>query len=40
MTLGVTQDYYALDSPADGASEIAKHWQPASSDLPGYAAAR
>ncbi|MEY9930580.1 tRNA(adenine34) deaminase [Catenulispora sp. GP43] len=38
MTLGVAEIYYALESPADGASAIAPHWQPASLDLPGYAA--
>ena len=38
MTLGVRQVYYALDSPADGASEIAKRWRPASTHLPGYSA--
>ncbi len=38
MTLGVTEVYYALESEADGASAIARHWQPASFDLSGYAA--
>lgn len=39
MALGVTEVYYALESPADGSSTIAKHWQPAGLDLPGCAAA-
>lgn len=38
MTLGVAEVYYALESPADGASAIATRWQPVSLDFPGYAA--
>jgi tRNA(adenine34) deaminase len=38
MTLGVTDVYYALESPADGAAAIARSWQPADTSLPGYTA--
>ncbi|MEY9904734.1 tRNA(adenine34) deaminase [Catenulispora sp. MAP12-49] len=38
MTMGITEVHYALESPADGASAIAGHWQPTNLDLPGYAA--
>jgi tRNA(adenine34) deaminase len=38
MTLGVTEVYYALESPADGAATIAQSWQPADASLPVYAA--
>lgn len=38
MSLGVAEVYYALESPADGASAIARSWNPASTDLPGYTA--
>jgi tRNA(adenine34) deaminase len=38
MTLGVTEVYYALESPGDGAATIARSWLPADTSLPGYAA--
>src|SRR2546427_3856366 len=38
MTLGITEIYYALESPTDGAAAIATGWSPSSDDLPGYAA--
>ncbi|MFC1408738.1 nucleoside deaminase [Streptacidiphilus sp. N1-12] len=37
MALGVTEVYFGLESPADGAAGIAAAWQPTSADLPGYA---
>ena len=38
MALKVTEIYYALESPADGAAGVAASWPPPSPDLPWYAA--
>lgn len=38
MSLGVREIYFALESPADGASPIAANWAAASPSMPGYAA--
>jgi len=38
MALGVSEVYFGLASPADGAAGIAAGWKPTSLDLPGYAA--
>ena len=38
MALKVSEIYYALESPADGAAGVAASWPPPSPDLPWYAA--
>ena len=38
MAMGVSQIYFGLESPGDGASAVAAEWRPLSADLPGYAA--
>ncbi|GIH11064.1 tRNA-specific adenosine deaminase [Rhizocola hellebori] len=36
MSLGVTEIYYGLASPGDGAAGIAASWRPANDDMPFY----
>jgi tRNA(adenine34) deaminase len=38
MALGVSEVYFSLESPGDGAARIAATWEPVSADLPGYRA--
>jgi tRNA(adenine34) deaminase len=38
MTLGITEVYFGAESPADGGARTAANWNPASTDMPGYAA--
>lgn len=38
MAMGMTHVYFGLESPGDGASQIAADWRPRSPDMPGYAA--
>ena len=38
MALGVSEVYYSLESPGDGAAGIAAAWTPGSADMPWYRA--